>query len=180
MKKALVVIDMQKDFIDGALGSPQAQAIVPKVVDKVKTYASKGEKIILTMDTHKEDYMETQEGEFLPVPHCLYGTDGWNITEALRNLFDISQFTTFCKETFGSIELAQALKGYDEIELVGLVSSICVISNALLIKAYWPEAKITVDAACTAGVSDDDYKASLCVMRMCHINIINEGGCCNV
>ncbi|MCL2308752.1 MAG: cysteine hydrolase [Proteobacteria bacterium] len=176
MKKALVVIDMQNDFIDGALGSPQAQAIVPNVVEKIKAHQKSGSAILFTRDTHHPNYLQTQEGQNLPVPHCLEGTPGWQIAEALASAAHLSSCLIFNKGCFGSVELAQYLsrEGYDEIELVGLVSSICVISNALLIKAHAPETKITVDATCTAGVADEDYKASLCVMKMCHIHLLNE------
>ncbi|MCL2297095.1 MAG: cysteine hydrolase [Proteobacteria bacterium] len=175
MRKALVVIDMQNDFIDGALGSPQAQAIVPNVVEKIKAYQKSGDAIIFTRDTHQQNYLQTQEGQNLPVPHCIEGTPGWHIADAIASSVHLPSCPIFDKGGFGSLELAQYLRqeNYDEIELVGLVSSICVISNALLIKAHLPETKILVDAACTAGVTDEDYTASLCVMKMCHIHLLN-------
>jgi nicotinamidase-related amidase len=176
MKKALIVIDMQNDFIDGALGSPQAQAIVPNVIRKIEEHQKSGSAIIFTRDTHHQDYLQTQEGQNLPVPHCIKDTPGWQIFDAIASTAHLPSCLIFDKGSFGSLKLAQHLaqENYDEIELVGLVSSICVISNALLIKAHAPETKITVDAACTAGVTDEDYKASLCVMKMCHVHLLNE------
>ncbi|MCL1918596.1 MAG: cysteine hydrolase [Peptococcaceae bacterium] len=181
MKKALVVIDMQNDFITGALGSPAAQAIVPEVVRKIKSYAHSNSQVLFTRDTHEENYLNTQEGRNLPVPHCIRSTPGWQIAEeiiqAVEQTGDLNTCPLFDKGAFGSLELAQHLKDtgpYEEIELAGLVSSICVISNALVIKAHLPEVKLTVDAACTAGVTEEDYKASLCVMKMCHVQITNE------
>ncbi|MCL2151810.1 MAG: cysteine hydrolase [Oscillospiraceae bacterium] len=172
MKKVLVVIDMQNDFINGAIGSPAAQAIIPNVAQKIDEYKKSGNDIIFTRDTHERNYLETQEGKNLPVVHCLEGTPGWQIASGLN----VEGCKIIDKPSFGSIELAEYLKNtdYDEIELVGLVSSICVISNALIIKAYLPEIKITVDASCTAGVTDEDYKASLVVMKMCHINVLDQ------
>jgi nicotinamidase-related amidase len=173
MKKALVVIDMQNDFIDGALGSPQAQAIVPNVIEKIKNHRENGGAIIFTRDTHHQNYLQTQEGQNLPVPHCIEGTPGWQIADAVASVAHLPSCLIFDKGCFGSLELAQYLRkeSYDEIELIGLVSSICVVSNALLIKAHAPETKIIVDAACTAGVTDEDHKASLCVMKMCHVHL---------
>ncbi|MCL1852796.1 MAG: cysteine hydrolase [Peptococcaceae bacterium] len=175
MKKAFVIIDMQNDFIDGMLGSPAAQAIVPRIIDKIKTHRQKGSAIIFTRDTHGQDYLQTQEGRNLPVPHCIAGTPGWQISDPIAAAADLSACIVFNKDCFGSLELAQYLcqEGYEDIELAGLVSSICVVSNALLIKAHLPEARVTVDAACTAGVSDEDYQASLCVMKMCHVAMDN-------
>jgi nicotinamidase-related amidase len=172
MKKALVVIDMQNDFITGPLGSPQARAIVPKVAEKLKVY----EDVIFTRDTHDEQYLETSEGKRLPVPHCLKDSEGWQIAGELDVDYSDLNIRIFDKGTFGSLELAEFLcaRRFDEVELVGLVSSVCVVSNALILRTYLPETKITVDAACTAGVTDEDYRASLCVMKMCHIDIINE------
>ncbi|MDR0251281.1 MAG: cysteine hydrolase [Burkholderiales bacterium] len=176
MKRALVVIDMQNDFIDGALGSPQAQAIVSNVIEKIQDHQKSGNVIIFTRDTHQPNYLQTQEGQNLPVPHCIEGTPGWQISDAIASIVHLPSCPIFNKGGFGSLELAQHLsrESCDEIELIGLVSSICVISNALLIKVFAPETKIVVDAACTAGVADEDYKASLCVMKMCHVHVLNE------
>ncbi len=172
MKKALVIIDMQNDFISGALGSPEAAAIVPAVVAKIEENKRAGAEIILTRDTHTEDYLKTEEGRNLPVTHCVRGSHGWELDE--RVALAAGDAVVFDKPSFGSPELAEYLKsgGFDEIELVGLVSSICVISNALIIKAFLPEARLCVDSACTAGVTDEDYKASLCVMKMCHVEVL--------
>jgi nicotinamidase-related amidase len=175
MKKVLVVIDMQNDFISGALGSSAAQAIVPAVVRKIKEYAQGGHIIVFTRDTHVEDYLETQEGRFLPVVHCIKNSPGWEIADEVAGAVDMSRCTVIDKGSFGSLELGQYMREngpFEEIELVGLVSSICVVSNALIIKANLPEVKVVVDSACTAGVGEEDYLASLCVMRMCHIEVV--------
>jgi len=177
MRKVLVVIDMQNDFITGALGSPQAQAIVSKVADKIRAHVRDGSEIIFTRDTHHRNYLETQEGRHLPVVHCIEGSEGWEVAAELKEAAGAVEPLVFDKGSFGSLALAGYLgrgKVYDEIELVGLVSSICVISNALMIKAHLPETLITVDASCTAGVGEEDYRASLCVMKMCHVNVIHE------
>ena len=167
--KVLVVVDMQNDFIDGALGTPEAQAIVPRVVEKIKT-----------KDTHYADYLDTQEGKLLPVPHCIAETYGWNIEKNVQNALDErEEVYTYEKETFGSVDLGAALDlvwddNLDEIILVGLCTDICVISNALLIKAYLSDVKITVDASCCAGTTPERHKNALAAMKMCQINIENE------
>lgn len=172
MKKALIVIDMQNDFISGALGSPQAEKILPNVKAKINEYKQNGDKVIFTRDTHYENYLDTQEGKFLPVKHCIIGTDGHLIASDLNTegceLFD--------KPNFGSIELAKqaAEQNFDEIELCGLCTDICVVSNALILKAQLPETKITVDAACCAGVTEESHKAALLTMKMCQVNVENE------
>ena len=169
MNKLLIVIDMQNDFITGALGSPQAQEIIPAVKEKIAAY--KQSEVLFTRDTHHENYMDTQEGKYLPVPHCIEGTDGHKVADGLAadgcGIFD--------KPTFGSLELAKrvAAGGYDEIELCGLCTDICVVSNALILKAQLPETKITVDARCCAGVTDESHKAALLTMKMCQVNVIN-------
>ncbi|MDR0596184.1 MAG: cysteine hydrolase [Clostridiales Family XIII bacterium] len=172
MKTVLVVIDMQNDFITGALGSPAAQAIVPAVAKKIGQYKERGCEVVFTRDTHGEDYLDTQEGRRLPVAHCSKGTAGWQIADAL----DTDGCKLIDKPAFGSIELARYLKerGFGRVELCGLVSSICVVSNALIIKAHMPECEITLDAACTAGVTDEDYKASLTVMKSCQVEVSGE------
>lgn len=168
--KLLVVIDMQNDFIDGALGTPEAVAIVEKVRAKTEEYKKAGYPVIYTRDTHPESYAETLEGKNLPVPHCIKGTKGWEITEKL--------VTEGCKiidkPTFGSTELGEYVRGFkdiEEIELVGLCTDICVISNALLIKANLPETKITVDSSCCAGVTPESHSNALSSMKMCQIEI---------
>lgn len=173
MKNVLVVVDMQNDFINGSLGSKEALAIVPKVKAKIEEYRNAGYEVIFTRDTHEDNYMKTQEGANLPVPHCLKNTGGWEITSVL--VTDGS--TVINKPTFGSVNLAEAIReNYPdaELELVGLCTDICVISNALVLKAFLPEVKITVDASCCAGVTPDSHKNALEAMKMCQINIINE------
>lgn len=176
MRKILVVVDMQNDFIDGALGTKEAVAIVPKVVEKIKQYDPWN--VYLTRDTHYENYLDTQEGRNLPVQHCIEGTPGWEICGAVAEVTKNAAF--ICnKPTFGSAALASRLmieraqEGL-EIEMVGLCTDICVISNALLLKAAMPEAPITVDASCCAGVTPESHKNALEAMKMCQIKIINE------
>ena len=170
MKRILIVIDMQNDFITGALGSPQAQAILPNVKAKIEQYKLNGDRVVFTRDTHHDNYLSTQEGKYLPVVHCIEGTDGHSISSEL----DIGNCCIFDKPTFGSLELAkQVAKGsYDEIELCGLCTDICVVSNAIIIKAQLPETKVTVDPACCAGVTEESHNAALLTMKMCQVNII--------
>ena len=174
MNTALIVVDMQNDFINGALGTPQAQAILPLVVQRIRDHQQRGSAIIFTRDTHNETYLQTQEGHNLPVPHCIEGTAGWQISDDIAAATNLSACLIFNKGCFGSVELAQYLcqENFDEIELIGLVSSICVVSNALLTKAHLPETKISVAASCTAGITDEDHQASLCVMKMCQVAIV--------
>jgi len=170
--KILVVVDMQNDFIDGSLGSKEAIAIVPNVKMKIEEYRKLGFPVIFTRDTHNENYLETQEGKNLPVPHCIYNTKGWEITSQL----DVQDSKILNKPTFGSMELAQCIESQypnAEIELIGLCTDICVISNAFILKVSFPEIQITVDASCCAGVTPDSHKNSLEAMRMCQINIVN-------
>ena len=171
----LIVVDMQNDFIDGALGTPEALAIVPKVAKKIKGF---GGKVIFTRDTHGEDYLDTQEGRLLPVRHCIKGADGWQIRAELEAL---GAEDVIDKPAFGSPELAMRLKNYDEtvehigsVTLVGLCTDICVISNAMLIKAFMPEVRVTVDAACCAGVTPESHKRALESMKTCQIGIVND------
>ena len=174
MKKILIVVDMQKDFVDGALGSKEAVAIVDNVVNKIKTFEGD---IIVTYDTHPENYMETQEGKNLPVPHCIKSTDGWKLDAKVQSALDNLSYKTIEKPTFGSTELSEYIKAnYNldeiEIELIGLCTDICVVSNALLLKANFLETKISVDAKCCAGVTPDTHNAALTTMKMCQINVI--------
>ena len=167
--KILLVIDMQNDFIDGALGTAEAVAIVPSVIEKIKQYEQAGNRVIYTKDTHYSDYLSTREGRMLPVAHCIKGTAGHDVPpEILRGHTEV-----FEKLTFGSVELAEYLKGieFDEIELVGLCTDICVVSNALMIKAHFPEREVTVDSACCAGVTPETHNAALTTMKMCQINV---------
>ena len=171
MRKLLIVIDMQNDFIDGSLGTKEAVAIVDAVKEKIRSYPK--EDVIATMDTHFADYLETQEGQNLPVVHCIKDTDGWQIRPELAEL--IFPENIYEKPTFGCTELAEDLKAYYEqeedieLELVGLCTDICVVSNALLFKAAMPEVKISVDARCCAGVTPEKHLAALETMRSCQI-----------
>lgn len=168
--KTLIVVDMQNDFIDGALGTAEAVAIVPNVYSKLEEARNAGSQIIFTRDTHFENYMETEEGKNLPMPHCIKGTKGWEITEKLP-VKDTD--TVIDKITFGHVWSADMIKG-NEIELIGLCTDICVISNALGIKAVLPEVPVTVDASCCAGVTLESHKNALEAMKMCQVKIINE------
>lgn len=169
MKKLLVVIDMQNDFIDGALGTKEAEAIVDRVVEKIGEYPK--DHIYATRDTHGNDYLQTREGEFLPVVHCVEGTHGWQINEKVAAALDGAVIVN--KGTFGSQALADMLYleavGHEdvEIELIGLCTDICVVSNAILIKTRLPEAKVIVDASCCAGVTPESHDAALKTMQMC-------------
>lgn len=174
MKKILVVVDMQKDFVDGALGSAEAVAIVDKVVSKIESFDGD---IIVTYDTHPENYTETQEGKNLPVPHCIKGSDGWKLDAKVQAAVDKKTYKAIEKPTFGSTELPEYIKAnYNpaeiEIELIGLCTDICVVSNALLMKANFLETKVSVDAACCAGVTVDSHNAALLTMKMCQVNVI--------
>ena len=173
MRKILIVIDMQNDFIDGSLGTAEALAIVENVKDKIRQYAPAD--VIATMDTHGGDYMNTQEGKFLPVEHCIKGTEGWKIREDIAALLVGAKI--YEKPTFGSVQLAADLKALSqeediELELIGLCTDICVVSNALLLKAYMPEVQISVDPSCCAGVTPEKHLAALETMRSCQIVVI--------
>lgn len=172
MKKLLVVVDMQKDFIDGALGTKEAVAIVPAVVEKIEDATLEGRDIVFTRDTHFDNYMNTQEGKKLPVPHCIKDTEGWQICVELAPYTKDKKI--FDKITFGSVELMEYVKNseYDDIELIGLCTDICVISNAMLIKAALPEAKITVIDKCMAGVTPASHLNAIEAMKMCQIEVI--------
>lgn len=171
MKRVLIVVDMQNDFVSGSLGSPEAQEIVAGVLEKVKDAKEDEIDILFTRDTHTEEYLNTQEGAKLPVVHCVAGTTGWEIIDSLKPYADETRIID--KPSFGSLELASyvAAKGYHEIELVGLCTDICVVSNALLIKAASPEARVSVDASCCAGVTRDSHEAALKTMEMCQVDV---------
>lgn len=176
MKKVLVVVDMQNDFVDGALGTKEAVGIVENVVSKISNFDGN---IFVTLDTHQDNYMDTAEGRKLPVPHCIKMTDGWQLNEKVKTALKDKRYKTLEKGTFGSTALVdeiRGIKGNDEIEIefVGLCTDICVVSNVLLVKAYFPEDRITVDAACCAGVTPESHKAALETMKMCQIDIIGE------
>ena len=172
MQDILVVVDMQNDFIDGALGTKEAAAIVPKVEDKIRNFDGE---VFFTRDTHETWYLETQEGKNLPVPHCIRGTEGWQIRKELDALRKTDPID---KETFGSTDLAADLLALHEdeeigsITLVGLCTDICVISNALLLKATLPEVPIYVDAACCAGVTPESHENALKAMEACQIKVM--------
>lgn len=170
MRKILVVVDMQKDFIDGSLGTKEAQAIVNPVIEKMKSYGKSD--IYVTRDTHGENYLETAEGKKLPVVHCVKGTEGWQLHPEIEALAEPSHILD--KPTFGSLQLMELLRQENEkepleLELVGLCTDICVVSNALLLKAAMPEVPIRVDASCCAGVTPESHKAALLTMSMCQI-----------
>ena len=173
MKNFLVVVDMQNDFVDGALGSAEAVAIVPNVVDKIKNF--EGE-IFVTLDTHFDNYMETAEGKKLPVPHCIKGTTGWELNPEVAKALEGKKHTVVEKLTFGSVDLPKLMgqvAGDEEfsVELMGLCTDICVVSNALLLKAHYPENNISVDASCCAGVTPKSHDEALATMGMCQIEI---------
>ncbi len=170
MKKFLIVVDMQKDFVDGALGTLEAQAIVEKVAEKIRSWDGA---LIVTLDTHGPGYMQTREGRFLPVPHCISGTPGHALDSRIAAALEGRQATVVEKPTFGSVRLPELVAGADYVELVGLCTDICVVSNALLLKAQYPEMDMAVDAACCAGVTPDSHNAALTTMRMCQVQIIN-------
>ena len=174
MKKFLVVVDMQKDFVDGALGSKEAVAIVPNVVKKINEFDGE---IFVTYDTHFDNYMETNEGKNLPVPHCIKGTDGWKLNDEVAAALNGKEYTEVEKITFGSVKLPELVKAAagDEkftVELVGLCTDICVVSNVLVLKAHFPEIKISVDSSCCAGVTPEKHEAALETMRSCQIDVI--------
>ncbi|WP_353094487.1 isochorismatase family cysteine hydrolase [Tissierella praeacuta] len=176
MNKVLIVVDMQNDFIDGALGTKEAVSILPNVIEKIKNYDGQ---IIYTRDTHNKDYLSIQEGRCLPVEHCIENTEGWEVHKDIKKLMKDTENNIYNKDTFGSKDLVQYLMNMDgkekidEIELVGLCTDICVISNALLIKAFLPEIKILVDAKCCAGVTPESHLNALNAMKVCQIFIIN-------
>ena len=180
MKHILIVVDMQSDFVDGALGTPEAVAILPAVADKIKAYAADPAGVILvTYDTHTPDYMSTAEGKKLPVPHCIKGTAGWALHPTVAFALEGVAYTPVEKPTFGSVELpalvAKAAEGQDfTLELMGLCTDICVVSNTLLLKAAYPEVPVTVDAACCAGVTPATHNAALTTMEMCQIDVKNK------
>lgn len=184
--KVLIVIDMQNDFIYGPLGTPEAQAIVTNVVKKVEEYKKDKCQIFFTRDTHFEDYLNTQEGKKLPVPHCIRGTEGWQIIPEINTELNYAKEGQFLdKESFGTLEWQYEIWldyihksdniRYD-IEIIGVCSDICVISNALILKAAFPENEITVDVSCCAGSTPEKHKAALEVMKSCQINVIGEEG----
>jgi nicotinamidase-related amidase len=185
----LVLVDLQKDFIDGALGSPEAQAIVPRIVEKLNNYPDKSNTLVLfTKDTHYDGYLDTFEGQHLPVPHCIENTPGWSINKEIKNAVRDNRFLTYSsgeiiksriyKNTFGSDVLREFLEYHcnniEEVEIIGLCTDICVISNVLMARQTLPNTKIVVDASCCAGVTPEKHKAALEVMKSCQIDVVNE------
>ncbi|MCR5735698.1 MAG: cysteine hydrolase [Lachnospiraceae bacterium] len=176
MNKILIVVDMQNDFVTGALRNEEGIKIVPAVVKRLEKAVSDGEKIIFTRDTHFDNYMETEEGRNLPVPHCIKGTEGWEIIPELKRFTDGADI--YDKPVFGSLKLGEDLaEETDEntvIELIGLCTDICVISNAVIARAARPDAHIIVDASCCAGVTPESHKTALNAMKTFQVEIVNE------
>lgn len=176
MKKILIVVDMQNDFVDGALGTQEAVEIVGSVVSKIAGFDGR---ILATLDTHHSDYLNTAEGKKLPVPHCIGGTQGWLLNGKVLYALSEKDYKTIEKPTFGSTQLVEELRRIREqeeieVELIGLCTDICVVSNALLLKAHFPEMRISVDASCCAGVTPGTHQAALETMKMCQIDIYGE------
>ncbi len=178
-KKILIVVDMQNDFIDGALGSKEAEQMVERCADKAREAQKAGDIVIFTRDTHGADYMKSEEGKNLPVPHCIEGTKGWEIAPAFAG--SEAGSVVYNKETFGSRALGEkvaelcASEEIDCAELVGLCTDICVISNALLVKAFCPNLPIYVDASCCAGVTPESHDTAIRAMESCHIHVTHKG-----
>lgn len=172
MKKVLIVVDMQRDFTYGALRNEEAIKIIPNVADRVREALSNGEEVIFTLDTHERDYLETEEGKNLPVAHCVKDTEGWKLVEELEEY--AKEGACIVKDTFGSVSLGKALQKIEpeEIELIGICTDICVISNALLSKAFCPNAHIRVNAGLCAGVTKESHQTALEAMKACHIEVI--------
>lgn len=173
MKHFLIVVDMQKDFVDGALGTKEAVGIVPVVTEKIRNFDGE---IFVTLDTHFENYMETAEGKKLPVPHCIKDTEGWRLDKNVAQSLKDKKYTIVEKKTFGSVELPELIEKAAEgdeftTELIGLCTDICVVSNALIVKAYFPEMPIAVDAKCCAGITPEAHEAALNTMKSCQIDI---------
>jgi len=176
--KTLIVIDMQNDFVTGALGSKEAVAILPNVKKKIEEYVAAGDEVIFTRDTHGEQYLETNEGKHLPVPHCIKNTEGWNVVPEI----DIPDREHIDKPTFGYTgwtflrdgDRVMGMRNLTDVEIIGVCTDICVVSNALILKAFYPEINITVDASCCAGVTPESHQAALATMKSCQINVIGE------
>ncbi|MCH3964433.1 MAG: cysteine hydrolase family protein [Clostridium sp.] len=175
MKRILLVVDYQNDFVKGSLGFDKAVELEDRIAEKIEQYKNNGYEVVFTFDTHGEDYLSTQEGKNLPVRHCIKNTEGWNLYGKIYHMFD-DDTKGFEKVTFGSMELANYLSkgGFQSVELVGVVSNICVISNAVLAKAALPEAEIIVDALCTASNDESLNEKALDVMSGMQIKVINR------
>lgn len=163
--KTLIVVDMQKDFVDGALGTAEAVDILTNVKNKIKEYIDNGDEVIFTRDTHHENYLDTNEGKHLPVVHCIEGSDGWQIYEGLY----VDGCKIIDKPSFGYIGWNEFK--FEEVELIGLCTDICVVSNALILKALFPEIKVSVDSKCCAGVTVESHEAALKTMGMCQVEV---------
>ena len=163
--KTLIVVDMQKDFVDGALGTSEAVAILDNVKAKIKEYIDNGDEVIFTRDTHHDNYMDTNEGKHLPVVHCIEGSDGWHIYDGLY----VEGCKIIDKPSFGYTGWTDF--NFEEVELIGLCTDICVVSNALILKALFPEIKVSVDSKCCAGVTVDSHEAALKTMGMCQVEV---------
>ncbi|MBQ8619114.1 MAG: cysteine hydrolase [Clostridia bacterium] len=174
-RKLLVVVDMQNDFIDGALGTTEAQKIVEPVCRKMAEWNGD---LFITKDTHEDNYLETAEGKMLPIPHCIRGTDGHRVNSKVSAAYNkFGGFkVVFNKPTFGSVELAKhlAMSDYSEVTFIGLCTDICLLSNAIMARAALPEATIIVDAGCCAGVTPESHNRALDAMKACNITIIND------
>ncbi len=168
-KRLLLVIDMQNDFIDGTLGTKEAEKIVENVNEKILEYRNSNDIVVFTRDTHDEEYLNTMEGRNLPVKHCIKGTKGWQITSKI----DVKDDKIIDKPSFGSLELAEYVSKIDisSIEIIGLCTDICVISNAMILKSKLPEIKISVDSLCCAGVTKESHENAIEAMKMCQIDI---------
>ncbi len=175
-KRFLIVVDMQNDFIDGSLGTPEAQAIVPAVIQRVRDAKAAEDTVIATLDTHGDDYLETREGRWLPVPHCIQDTEGWRVHPGLAALLEGCeqvQKTSFAAVRLPEVILREAGDADEvEIELIGLCTDICVVSNALVLKSAFPEADISVRRDCCAGVTPEKHEAALTTMASCQIDVI--------
>lgn len=178
-KKKLIIIDVQNDFITGSLGTEEARRMLPRLIDEAGRFSGE---ILMTQDSHSENYLDTQEGKMLPVPHCMIGTEGWGFPQELEKLRMERGIKVYQKPCFGSVDLVADLKDayennlLDSVELVGICTDICVVSNALMIKAAMPELPVFVDASCCAGVTPQKHKAALEVMRSCQIIVRGEDG----
>jgi nicotinamidase-related amidase len=174
MKKALIAIDLQEDFVSGALGTPEARAIIPGVIAKIKDYQDNNHDVIFTFDTHDKDYLNTREGANLPVEHCIKNTPGWELYGEIKSGIDFDRCVKFEKNTFGSIELGRYIcdKQYDQVELIGLCSGICVIANAVIIKSFCPEIKIITDKNRTACVTPETHETAYNAMKLLQLDIV--------
>lgn len=176
MDKILIVVDMQNDFVDGALGTKEAAEMVDRAAEVIAQFDGK---ILVTMDTHEQNYLETAEGKKLPVPHCIHRTKGWQLHDKIHQALEGKDYEIIQKGTFGSVELVSVLgkmleeKKESEVKLIGLCTDICVVSNALLLKAHFPDLNIYVDADCCAGVTPATHLAALETMKMCQIAVLN-------